>query len=68
MFEAILKYLLQILNEYGELETVEPGDRVEALLVAAVEASGTGGIAESNFITNCNFWVFLFFLVVMEVA
>ena len=43
MLEAILKYLLQFINEYGELETVKPGDPEEASLRAAVEVSGSGG-------------------------
>ena len=40
---TILKYLLQFLNEYGELETVKPGDQAKALFGAAVEVSVAGG-------------------------
>ena len=29
VLEAILKYLLQFISEYGELYTVEPGNQVE---------------------------------------
>ena len=39
-----LKYLLQFLNEYGKLETADPGILEELLLGAAGEASGTGGL------------------------
>ena len=42
MLEAILKHLLQFLNEYGELGYFNPGDRDEALLGAVGEASGSG--------------------------
>ena len=38
MLEAILKYLLRFLNEYGELKTFEPGDHAEVLLGAVGEA------------------------------
>ena len=33
---------LRFLYEYGELETVKPGDRAEASAGAAVGASGAG--------------------------
>ena len=32
------------------------------------QSVGVRGVMESNFIINYNFWLFLFFLVVMEVA
>ena len=38
VLDTILKYWLRFLNEYEAFETVEPGDREEALLGAAVEA------------------------------
>ena len=42
MLEEILKYILRFLGEYGELETVVPGDRAEASLGESGEASGAG--------------------------
>ena len=43
MLEAILKYQLQFINEYGELETVEPGSWAGESLGAPGEALGAGG-------------------------
>ena len=43
MSGAILKYLLRFINEYGDLETVEPEYRTRELLGSAGEASGEGG-------------------------
>ena len=58
MLDAILKYLLQFLNEYGELDTVKTGYQLESFLGAKGEALGQG-VVESNFILNCNFGFFL---------
>ena len=41
MMEATQK--LRFLNEYGELETIEPGDRAKAFEKSAVKLSGVGG-------------------------
>ena len=42
VLEVILKYLLQFLNEYGELDTSETEDWVEASFVGSGEVLGTG--------------------------
>ena len=39
----ILKYLLQFLNDYGDLGTIKPGDQVKESLGAVGEAFGAGG-------------------------
>ena len=43
VLEAILKYLLQFISEYRELETEDPGDLAEESLGEAGEVSGEGG-------------------------
>ena len=43
MWGAILKYQLQFLNEYGELEIFNPVDWTESSLGAVGEESGAGG-------------------------
>ena len=43
MSGVILKYLVQFLNEYGELETVIPNDRDVSSLRVAGEALLSGG-------------------------
>ena len=57
VLEAILKYLLKSLNDYGKLETFNPGYWAEASLGVAF---GVRGIVESDFIINFNFSFFVF--------
>ena len=59
---------MQFLNEYGELGTVKTGYRAEELLRLESEASGAEGVVQSNYIINSKFWLFLFFLMVVEVV
>ena len=43
--------ILQCLNEYGELETVNPGDWAKASVGVAVEASVAGVLSVLSFLT-----------------